>query len=93
MPRRIDPPGCWCATCFPIDGASVGLTSAKWQDVKAAVTDPALNNSGDEFTIRRIAHRHGSREIVAYLKSEDGQRTKRRLWSWYEKEEGDDERT
>jgi hypothetical protein len=78
--KIIHPSKCQCETCFPLDGSTIALNEAHWPDIKAAVADPGLNHSGDEFELTTQA---ASGYIVARLRSEAHlPQELRQFWMW-----------
>jgi len=85
--KIIHPARCWCPTCFPIDGPTVSLSNAKWQDIKAAVENTAaaantenLNQSGDHFILTTS---DDGTYTVAQLESEQHITEQfRQFWMW-----------
>jgi hypothetical protein len=80
QPREIHPGGCFCPTCFPINGNSVQILAATWRDVRDAVTDPTLNKSGEEF---ELSTTKDGKFIIAQLVSQRHvQEDLKSFWMW-----------
>jgi len=78
--KIIHPSKCPCETCFPLDGSTIALNEAHWPDIRAAVADHSLNQSGDEFELTTHA---ASGYIVARLRSETYlPQELRQFWMW-----------
>ncbi len=78
--REVHPAKCFCRTCLTDE--SVPITSARWQDIKAAVENPESNKSGEEFVITESDHNQPV-YLVAQLRSEQQlPKEFRQFWMW-----------